>query len=205
EALTDGTVTDPETSRRYLRIIRDESGRLGDLTRVLLSLADLDAGVVEFDRGPVDAEALADSVRARFEPRAAERSVRFEVGALDAAVPLGDAARLLQAASAVVDNALEYTPPGGEVLVSARAEPGCWILTVDDSGPGIPPGDREAVFERFTRLDRSRSTTGGGSGLGLSLSRRLVRLMDGDVRAEDSPLGGARIVLELPAQAQAQR
>ena len=72
---------------------------------------------------------------------------------------------------------------------------------VDDDGPGIPAEKREAVFERFARLDESRATSSGGAGLGLAICARLTELMGGRIAVEDSPLGGARFVLELPLEA----
>jgi signal transduction histidine kinase len=105
---------------------------------------------------------------------------------------------VVQAVSVLVANAIAYAPPGTEVLVRAEAAGNSWRLTVDDSGPGIPPADRERIFERFTRLDSSRSSTNGGSGLGLPICRRLLTLMGGKVEVSDSPTGGARFTISLP-------
>ncbi|TDB37777.1 MAG: HAMP domain-containing histidine kinase [Actinobacteria bacterium] len=199
-ALLDGTVEDEATSRRFIGVIRQEAQRLGDLTATLLALADLDAGRVEIAHKPVDATALAESLRARHEGEGASAGLTVRVGELapKGARPLGDEARVLQVASALITNALRYTPAGGEVVVSAEADRTSWRLLVDDSGPGIAPDDRARIFERFVRLDPSRSATGGGSGLGLSICNRLVTLMDGRIWADGSPLGGARFVVELP-------
>jgi signal transduction histidine kinase len=197
-ALLDGTVTDDAERQRYLGVIRDESLRLGELTTTLLSLAQLDSGSVTLAAVPVDTAALAEALKARHAPRAAEREVALEVGAL-AGEPLGDPERLLEALSALVDNAINYTPAGGGVSVEAiAAEPGRWAVAVDDSGPGIPAQRREEVFGRFSRLDRSRAKRSGGAGLGLAICLRIVELMDGSVRVDDGPLGGARFVIDLP-------
>jgi signal transduction histidine kinase len=197
-ALTDGTVVEPEQQRRYLGVIRDEASRLGDLTRTLLSLADLEAGAVRLEHTPVDVPNLAEALRARYEAPAADRGLNLRVESLSGA-PLGDAARLLQVASALVDNALAYTPAPGTVLVRSSWENNRWRLHVEDSGPGIPAEERQRVFERFARLDASRSAAGGGSGLGLAIARRIVELMSGEVWIESSALGGAEFVVELPS------
>jgi len=84
------------------------------------------------------------------------------------------------------------------VRISAWSENSRWRIAVDDDGPGVPPLRRERIFDRFTRLDESRSSESGGSGLGLAICSRLVELMEGSVWAEDGPLGGARFVIELP-------
>jgi signal transduction histidine kinase len=198
-ALTDGTITGEAERARYLGVIRDEAARLADLTSTLLALADMDAGTARFANGPVSASALAESLRSRYTPVAAEARVTMEIADL-AGTPSGDEARVLQAITVLVDNALAYTPAGGALRVTTAAAPrGRWRLHVDDSGPGIPPEKREEVFRRFVRLDPSRSKRAGGSGLGLAICRRMVELMGGRVWAEASDLGGARFVVELPA------
>jgi signal transduction histidine kinase len=85
------------------------------------------------------------------------------------------------------------------VHISLSGDNGTVRVTVDDDGPGIPPGDRERVFERFTRLDDGRARYQGGSGLGLAVVRAIVTGHHGQVRVDDSPLGGARLVAELPS------
>lgn len=197
-ALLDGTVKDEEGRRRSLEVIHAEAGRISGLTRALLALADLDAGNVTLSREPVDGHVLAEALSARFAARAGERDVSLSVGPLDGS-PLGDFERVLQAASVLLDNALAYTPQGGSVRVSAASQGPSWFLSVEDSGPGIPEADRERVFGRFTRLDSSRSASAGGTGLGLPMCRRLVELMGGAVRVDDSPLGGARFTISLPS------
>ncbi len=199
-ALLDGTVDDDETARRFVGVIKQEAQRLGNLTETLLALADLDAGRIEIARAPIDTAALSDTLRARHAAQAAAKSLAFDVDRLAACStqPLGDDARVLQVASALISNALRYTPAGGSIRVSAEAAEGKWRLLIDDSGPGVPAADRERVFERFVRLDASRASADGGSGLGLSICARLVGLMDGQIAVTESPLGGARFTVELP-------
>jgi signal transduction histidine kinase len=137
-----------------------------------------------------------EALSGRFAARAVEAGRVLEVGPLDSA-PIADTERLLQAASILVENALAHTPEGALVRVRAAERGRSWELSVDDSGAGIPEKDRERVFARFTRLDPSRAS-GGGSGLGLAICRRLVELMGGSVRVEDSDLGGSSFVIRLP-------
>lgn len=195
QAIADGTASDRETVTRFAGVIREEARRLADITKTLLALADLDAGRVELRSEPVDGRFLSEAIQSRF-VQAAER---LDVGPLepDGARPYADRERLLQVASILVDNALKHTPPEGRVRVSATRSSGSWSLLVDDEGPGVPTEDRERIFERFVRLDRARAS-GGGSGLGLSIARRLVELMGGSISVQESPLGGARFVVTLP-------
>lgn len=199
-ALTDGTVTDEGQRGRYLGVIKDEAARLADLTSTLLALADLEAGGAVVVSEPVDTSAVAETLRARFAPIAAEAGVALEVLDL-AGMPIGDGARLLQALTAIVDNGLAHVPAGGRVRVATSPAPaGRWRVAVDDDGPGIPEDRREEAFRRFARLEPSRSGQAGGSGLGLSISRRIVELMGGRVWIEGGELGGARFVVELPSR-----
>jgi signal transduction histidine kinase len=196
EALLDGTIADDAGRDRALRAIHEEAGRLAELTRTLLTLAELDAAVAPSSGRPLDTARLAEALSSRFTARAAEARRSLEVGPLEGA-PLVDQERLLEAVSILVENALAHTPDGSRVRVRAHERGRAWTLAVEDSGPGVPEKDRDRVFGRFTRLDSSRAS-GGGSGLGLAICRRLVELMGGSLRVEDSDLGGARFVIELP-------
>jgi len=214
EAMLDGTVTEEAQQQRALAVIRDEALRIDDVSQTLLALSQLDAGAVSIAHEPVDVVLLGDALHGRFSATAEQAGVRLDIelagaGAVggaragsgrDPLAPLGDADRLLQAASALVANALAYTPTGGRVLVSQHSDGDRWVLAVDDTGPGIPAEKRATIFDRFARLDASRASGQGGAGLGLAICQRLVELMGGTVSASDSALGGARFEIELEAR-----
>jgi len=195
EAMLDGTLTDPEQQRHALGVIRDEAVRIGEVSQTLLALSELEAGAVAVSREPIDMAVLGDAMRGRFSTAAAKAGVRLDIDLPEAPRPLGDPDRLLQAASALVANAIAYTPAGGDVRVRAAVSGGRWRLRVDDSGPGIPAEKRAEVFGRFSRLSHAEEE---GTGLGLAICRRLVELMGGEVRVSDSDLGGAGLEIELP-------
>lgn len=113
-----------------------------------------------------------------------------------ALVVTGDGGQLAHAFSNLLDNAARYAT--SRVQITLASDDAIVRVAVDDDGPGIPPVDRERVFERFTRLDDSRARHKGGSGLGLAVVRSIVTRHHGQVRVDDSPLGGARFVAELP-------
>jgi signal transduction histidine kinase len=113
-----------------------------------------------------------------------------------AVVVAGAPDQLARALSNLVNNAAQHAT--SVVQISLSSDHGTARVLVDDDGPGIPPSDRERVFERFTRLDNGRARHDGGSGLGLAVVRSVVTYHDGHVRVDDSPLGGARFVAELP-------
>ena len=124
---------------------------------------------------------------------------RVEIGAVPRGRLIGDGDRIAQVLRNLVKNAFEHTTADGSVRVSATAfrATGFGSL-VDDDGPGIPPGERERIFDRFHRTDLSRNRRGGGSGLGLAIARAIVAAHQGRIWADASPEGGARIAFELP-------
>jgi len=198
QAMTDGVVDDTAAVKRAARIIVEEADRLTDLTASLLSLADLESGIVQPRAVAVDTAALDQVVRARFAGRATAAGIGLEID-LGRSRPLADPDRVLQAVTGLVENALSHAAGATRVRLRAAAEGSLWRLTVEDDGPGIAESEREVIFGRFTRLDPSRATASGGSGLGLAICRRIVEVMGGRVRADASPdLGGARLTVELP-------
>ncbi len=101
----------------------------------------------------------------------------------------------------LLSNASRHAGSGGRVVLSARADGTGLVVSVDDDGPGIPPQQRERVFDRFHRSEQARDRASGGSGLGLGIARSIVELHGGRIWVDDSPLGGARVSFELPRSA----
>ncbi|TVR04595.1 MAG: sensor histidine kinase [Spirochaetaceae bacterium] len=182
--------------------LHDDIARMQRLVDDLQTLSRLEAGRIELRRERLDLAAVARGAVAAFEPVAADRSVRLVCECSEAAV-VADPERLHQIVANLLSNAIRYTPAGGRVMVGCRPGDaptvGGALLWVEDEGPGIPPGDRERVFQRFVRLDDARDRAHGGSGLGLAISAELARLHGGTIRVEDRAAGtGARFVLTLP-------
>jgi signal transduction histidine kinase len=184
----------PEDVRRVEGLVLTEVLRMQRLVDDLLLLARADErGFLEprtIEVRPF-AEELLDGMSAT-----ADR--RFEVGDLPEGRIAADPDRLAQAIRNLLRNAIEHTGPGGLVRLAGTARGGRVTLTVDDDGPGIPPEQRERVFDRFHRTDPARSRTAGGMGLGLSIAEAIVAGHGGTIRALESPERGARIAIELP-------
>jgi two-component system sensor histidine kinase ResE len=179
-----------------------ESDRLGGLVDDLLALAASERGTLAIERRHIDLAAVARDTVRRAGPLAAERGIDL-VGPADGGTRLpvvGDPDRLVQLLLVLVDNASRHSPPGGRVTVTA-GEDGRRVASVyvDDQGPGVPTGAREAIFEPFARLPGSRSAADAGSGLGLAIARRIAELHGGTLIATEAPGGGARFVLSLPS------
>jgi signal transduction histidine kinase len=191
------TLFEKPDAQRYGDALRDtiaEADRLLVTFNSLLSIAEAEAGSRREAWVVVDLAEIARTVAELYEPVADENGLRFALET-DARVPVrGDRHLLSQAIANLLDNALKYTP-AGMVALSAFARPDGARVEVADSGPGIPPDRREAVFDRFVRLEGSRSTP--GNGLGLSLVRAVARLHGGACWLEDNE-PGLRAVMTLP-------
>jgi signal transduction histidine kinase len=174
--------------------VETEIARMDRLVDDLLLLAQSDEGLVH------RTEALDP---ARFIPQTVDGIARgsgrrVEVAPAPHGLLVADGDRLAQVLRSIVRNAIEHTADGGSIAVSATAGGERLRVTVDDDGPGIPPSERERVFDRFHRTDASRARRSGGSGLGLAIARAIVEAHGGRIWAADSPAGGARIAFEIP-------
>jgi signal transduction histidine kinase len=197
ETIRSAALDDPGVIPRFAAQLEREAGRLARIVSDLLDLSRLESGS---DLGDVVAlDAILRDEAERFEQPAAEAGVALAVDA--AAVPhlLGSARDLALLVRNLVDNAIRYTRPGGRVEVALGADAGEVVLTVRDTGLGIPNRDLPRIFERFYRVDRARSRETGGTGLGLSIVRHVVENHGGRISV-DSELGrGTRFEVRLPA------
>jgi signal transduction histidine kinase len=185
---------------RYGDVMREtiaEAEALLSTFNALLSIAEAEAGAHRDELAEIDLSEVARSVAELYEPLAEEGGGQLLVSAAEPVRVRGDRHLLAQAAANLLDNALKYAP-GAPVQLCTEAHAGEAILAVGDRGPGIPHEQRDSVFDRFVRLEASRSTP--GKGLGLSLVRAVAHLHGGAVRLEDNG-PGLRAVLVLPAVA----
>jgi signal transduction histidine kinase len=182
----------PEVGEAAVRDIAAESDRMARLVDQLLTLARADAGI-RLERAPLQLDRLVEDVCRQ--AAAVHRDRRLTASAAPAALT-GDEHRLRQLLWILLDNAAAYTPAGGRIEAALRVEDGWARLTVADDGPGIPAAEQERVFERFYRLDRSR--TGRGAGLGLAIARWIVEQHGGRILARGNAAGGATFHVDLP-------
>ena len=196
---------DRATRSRYLQIVIEETERLGDIVGDLLDVARLEGGGGSLAIETVPVARLLERLRDRHEQLIREKNI-----VLQTMQPAGeltvraDANRLEQAVQNLVSNAVRHTPPGGTVSVSAEPADAGVRIVVQDTGPGIPPEHLPRVFDRFYKVDVSRTGTAepSGSGLGLSIVRAIVERHGGRVTAGNGPAGGARFEIVLPGAAQ---
>ena len=170
--------------------------RLDELDRLvgdMLTLASAEAGQLVEPR-PINLSDFFEDLR-RDLPLFGERD--FQLQAVDGTLQ-ADPERLTQVLRNLVRNAVSHTNPGDRITVTARAQDGRLEISVSDTGPGIPPDQLEQIFERFHRLDGSRSRDRGGSGLGLAIARAITEAHGGSIHAESGPGRGATFRIELP-------
>jgi two-component system, OmpR family, sensor histidine kinase SaeS len=203
EALADGVVSEPADVHRYLKLILQEIQHLSSLIDDLFELSQIDSGALRLQRIPLDVAELVSETVAAYQLAAAESDVQLredfsQSQNVDSVRIWADPERLQRVLRNLVDNALHHTPAGGAIAIAARAETDAVTLSVDDSGPGVPPEQLEKIFDRFHRGEPSRQRTSGGAGLGLAIARGLVQAHDGRIWAERSPLGGISVRIRLP-------
>jgi len=199
EALLDDR-SDAEDTRKFLEIIARHSARMERLVSDLLRLARLDARQEALDLAPCDLQQLFTTVVGDVAPTAEAKRQRITT-AVDAAACriTADPAKLHDVLRNLVENAVHYAPDAATITLEATRANGAVRISVSDSGPGIPADDLSRVFERFYRVDKSRSRP-GGTGLGLAIVKHLVELHGGHATAENRPQGGARFVITVPDQ-----
>jgi two-component system, OmpR family, phosphate regulon sensor histidine kinase PhoR len=169
------------------------------LVKDLLRLARLDAGQETSDLVGCDLIPIVNGVISELDAALGARRTRVVVGLPeDARAVVSDPAKVHDVLRNLLENAVNYSPEGAEVYVESRREPDAVLLEVRDTGPGIPPSDLTRVFERFYRVDKSRSRAPGGTGIGLAIVKHLVELLGGTVTASNRPEGGAVFTVRLP-------
>ena len=198
EALQDGVY--PLTAEN-LQPVLDQTEMLALLVDDLRTLALADAGELKLERSLVDMTELVERLLERFRPEADNHQVtlRFEKQDGSTANVYVDAKRIEQVLNNLMSNALRYTPAGGEIVISVEQVDQAVSLRVADSGPGVPEGALEHVFERFYRADKARSRGEGGTGLGLAIARQLALVHGGELSVRNRTEGGAEFILVLPS------
>ncbi len=200
ETLVLGRVRTDDERRRSLEIIDQEARRLTHLVENLLHFSRSERQSVRVAPVPTLLGPVVRGMVESFTPIAETRHVRLLTSLPDGVVASVDESALRQMLLNFLDNAVKYGPEGQTVTVGLDpVRNDRTRLWVQDQGPGIPPGDRERIWEQFWRLERDRGSAIAGTGIGLSVVRELATLHRGRVWVESAPGGGARFVLELPA------
>ncbi len=199
ETLIAGALDDPQNRGRFLNIILEHARRLARLTEDLLKLSQMDADRLELEIRPVKVAQLVESCYETARHRAAEKELFLTLD-LSEGLPdvAGDARRLQEVLQNLLDNAIQYTLPGGKIMLSAVSRNDEVIFTVADTGIGIPTADQPRIFERFYRVDAARSREAGGTGLGLAIAKHLIEVQGGRIWVESEIGEGSRFHFSVP-------
>ena len=194
ETLQEGALEHPSTARNFLDRINRDVDRMNDMVEDLLELSRLESGREQPNLAPIDLSALVAEVVAEYADRARGVDVRAQIPD-DAALALGESAKLRQALVNLLENALKNTSSGSITVSVERCESHCCVR-VSDSGVGIPREHLPHVFERFYKVDRARRD--GGSGLGLAIVRHIIQMHGGEVSVESEEGAGSVFTFSVP-------
>jgi signal transduction histidine kinase len=194
-------ITHEGNAREYREALFNCLERVEDLIRMvngLILISRFDENEIDWQPEKIDVAKLAAEIMEFFRPLAEEKMIQLEMQAVDGAIIHGDRGSILRLLNNLMENAIKFTPEGGCVRLRVRCSGEEITLRVEDSGPGIPPAERENIFHRFYQIDAARSGAGRGTGLGLHICQRIAAAHGGAIRAEDNPGGGAVFVVILP-------
>ncbi len=199
ETLLGGALEDPENGRRFVEIIRSHALRLSRITDDLLKLSRIEAGKLELEFLRVSLGELLSSAVEAARPRAEQNRLSLSFACPpDLPAVRGDANLLREVLQNLLDNAIQYTPPGGRIEVSAARDVRFGRVTVADTGIGIPQAEQSRIFERFYRVDAARSRELGSTGLGLAIVKHIVDAHGGSVGVESAIGRGSQFFFAIP-------
>jgi heavy metal sensor kinase len=185
--------------KKTLASLLEEVLRMTSIIEGLILLAKADSGNAKMEKKPTRLDSLVSEIREDADILAEQKKISVSISKLDEITVMGDPVRLRQLMLNLVDNAIKYTPEGGQVILSLQRLNGDANFTVEDTGIGIPPRDIRRIFDRFYRVDKSRSRLPDGLGLGLSISKWVAEAHGGRLLAESRVGSGSRFTVILPA------
>jgi PAS domain S-box-containing protein len=188
--IMDGAVTDPEKQREFLTIAHESAENLLNIINDVLDLAKIEAGRLEIHFAPVTARTILEDVQALFKHQMKSKGLKFNIrGAESKLVIWADPDRTSQVLTNLLSNSMKFTERGGSITVACAEEDDLVVFTVEDTGMGMAEDELEKAFSSFYQVDGSTTRQQGGTGLGLTISRRLAELMDGTLRLDSEGTG----------------
>ena len=192
---------DPVMAKDFLGDVDKEIDRLTQIVSDLLTLVNIDSGAMKLKLEDLDIAALTQEQVRRLSPLARENGIELECSTGAPLMVNGDAVKLQQVIYNVIDNAIKYTPRGGEVHCAVSRSGRMAVLRIADTGEGIPAEDLPHIFDRFYRVDKARSRETGGTGLGLSIVKQIVLSHGGSITPESTLGKGTTFTIQLPLTA----
>ena len=204
ELLRDGMFGElPEKSVRILERVQANGKHLLGLINTVLDISKIESGQFKLNLVEYSLDSMVETVRVATESLASAKQLSFRTDVVKG-LPygLGDEPRLTQVLLNLVGNAIKFTD-AGEVCISADAKNGSFVVSVSDTGPGIPDEERERIFDKFHQVDSTSTKTKGGTGLGLAIAKEIIEMHGGRISVESIVGRGSTFRMELPVRAQA--
>ncbi|MEX2561444.1 MAG: ATP-binding protein, partial [Pirellulales bacterium] len=200
ETLLDGAMRDSQDSERFLRIIARQADRLDSIIEDLLSLSRIEkeGDAADLVLTLAELRGVLESALHDCDSKASERGIRIALSCDDGLQARINPPLLEQAVTNLLDNAIKYSEPAGEVQLSGQTAGGEVLIVVRDQGCGIAEEHLSRLFERFYRVDKARSRKLGGTGLGLAIVKHIVLAHRGQVTVESAPSAGSTFTIHLP-------
>jgi signal transduction histidine kinase len=189
-----------ELRAEFMQDMNNEIDRLSGIITDLLTLTQMDAEQAPLALKAVDLTALCEETLHALQPAASKANLTLDAHLARHVSLMADESKLSQVVYNLIDNAIKYTPEGGKVSVNLHADSRQAVLSVHDTGIGIPEKDVPHIFDRFYRVDKARSRETGGTGLGLAIVRQMVQLHGGEVTVESAADAGSVFTVTLPVR-----
>lgn len=199
ETLLDGAAEDPQARTRFLNVLAKETERMVSMVKDLLVLSQMDSNRVDWEKTEMDlrSTALEAAGQARQKLRGELPAVKVMIEP-DFSKAFADRDKIMRVFTNLLNNALKYTPPDGEVRVSAVEQDHHIKVSIEDNGSGISEEELPHIFERFYRVEKTRSRDFGGTGLGLSIARKIIEAHGGKIWIDSAPGAGTKVSFTLP-------
>lgn len=199
ETLLGGALKDPPTSEKFLKIVAEETDRLGRLVEDILTLGEIEQKVTRLQRDRIDLAAELALILEQFKVRIGKSSLVIENQVAGKSLPVpGDRDKVHQVFVNLIDNAIKFNQPQGKIVLCADQKPEGVTITIEDTGIGIPETDQGRIFERFFRVDKARSKELGGTGLGLAIVKHIMEAHGGSASCQSTPGKGSRFSVFFP-------
>ncbi|KYO66158.1 two-component system histidine kinase PnpS [Thermovenabulum gondwanense] len=199
ETLLDGALNDEEVSMQFLNVINEETDRMTRIVNDLLELSRLDNKEARFNKKAINLSKVLAAAVSKMKVNAKKKGITIcENVKEDLPLCYADADKMEQVFQNILSNAIKYTPEGGNITVNLWCESNFVITSIKDTGIGIPREDLPRIFERFYRVDKTRSREFGGTGLGLSIAKEIVKAHEGEIEIKSELGEGTEVTVKIP-------
>ncbi|MGB9840094.1 two-component system histidine kinase PnpS [Thermovenabulum sp.] len=199
ETLLDGALNDEEVSMQFLNVINEETDRMTRIVNDLLELSRIDNKEARFNKKAINLSKILATAVSKMKVNAKKKGIIiYENVKEDLPLCYADADKMEQVFQNILSNAIKYTPEGGNITVNLWSESNFVVTSIKDTGIGIPREDLPRIFERFYRVDKTRSREFGGTGLGLSIAKEIVKAHEGEIEIKSELGKGTEVIVKIP-------